>query len=136
VTWNGHLYKNCTAVVDYATAKADCEAQGYKLVAINDANEQTAVHDMIPIADQNNNNTGVWRWTGGTDPGKTGDWFWADGFQYWTGGRTGMAVNGSPFYWAATQPSNIRYCMAMEAKVGAWYGMDCAGIRPYICELY
>jgi hypothetical protein len=63
-----------------------------------------------------------------------GNWYWTDGLQFWTGGRGGTAVGGAYANFPMNQPAANRYCLAMEARRGPWYGMDCTGIRPYICE--
>ena len=34
------------------------------------------------------------------------------------------------------QPLTQDFCLAMEARNGIWFAMDCADPRPYVCELY
>jgi hypothetical protein len=94
------------------------------------------VHGTIPIADQNNNNTSLWRWLGGDDQTAAGDWQWSDGDLFWSGGAQGSAVGGAYSSWNKNQPLNNAFCLAMEARAGNWYAMDCSAAKPYVCEQY
>jgi hypothetical protein len=134
-TYAGHDYEMCDVGASYATAAADCASRGAKLVRIDDAAENTWVHSMIPAADQANNNTNLWRWLGGDDLAAVGEWSWADGTLFWTGGNKGASVGGAYANWTKNQPLNAD-CLAMMARDGSWYAMDCAAARPYVCELY
>jgi hypothetical protein len=132
-TYGGHNYWVCTAPKSYVSAALDCAGRGYFPLRIDSAGEQTFVHDLIPIADQNNNSTSVWRWLGAT--GALGDWQWGDGEKFWIGGNQGAAVNGAYTNWSNGQPGN-QACLAMQARSGLWTAVDCLATRPYICEQY
>lgn len=132
-TYGGHNYWVCTTPKSYVNAALDCAGRGYFPVRIDSAGEQTFVHDLIPIADQNNNNVSVWRWLGAS--GSSGDWQWSDGEKFWTGGNQGTAVNGAFTDWSNGQPGN-QACLAMQARSGLWTAVDCFATRPYICEQY
>jgi hypothetical protein len=106
------------------------------LCRIDDANEQTWVHSMIPAADQSSNATSVWRWLGGNDLVTTNDWRWDDGQAFWSGGKSGMAVNGAYTNWSPTQPGAQGQCVSMQARLGIWDNMTCTLLMPYVCEQY
>jgi hypothetical protein len=133
-TYGGHDYRVCNTPKSYIDAAVDCAGKGFYPVRIDSAGEQTFIHGLIPVADQNNNNTSLWRWLGAS--GSSGDWQWSDGTQFWTGGAQGMAVGGAYTNWNKNQPLNNQSCAAMEARAGTWYAMDCFATRPYVCEKY
>jgi hypothetical protein len=135
-TFSGHAYEHCDAPVTFADAAADCGARGLRLVKIETEDEQIWVHSMIPAADQSNNSTKLWRWIGGDDQVTVGDWRWSDGEAFWSGGNQGSAVDDAYTNWNRNQPLNNAFCLAMEARSGTWYAMDCDAPRPYVCELY
>jgi hypothetical protein len=132
-SYGGHNYWVCTTPKSYVNAAVDCAGRGYFPLRIDSAGEQTFVHDQIPIADQNNNNTSLWRWLGAT--GSSGDWQWGDGEKFWTGGNQGTALNGAYTNWSNGQPGN-QACLAMQARSGLWTAVDCFATHPYICEQY
>jgi hypothetical protein len=134
-SYGGHDYEHCDAPAAYASARADCESRGLRLARVDDAAEDAWIHSTIPAADQANNNTSLWRWLGGDDLAVASTWAWNDGTAFWSGGNKGMPVGGAYANWTKNQPLNP-HCLAMEARDGFWYAMDCAAARPYVCELY
>lgn len=134
-TYGGHDYEMCDVAASHAAAAADCASRGSLLARIDDAAENAWVHSSIPAADQANNNTSLWRWLGADDLAMLGEWRWADGTAFWTGGNKGMPTGGAYANWTKNQPLNP-HCLAMQASDGFWYAMDCAAARPYMCESY
>jgi hypothetical protein len=135
-TFGGHAYEHCDVPGTFADAAADCDSRGLRLAKIETEEEQIWVHSMIPAADQANNNTGLWRWVGGDDRATVGDWRWSDGEAFWSGGNQGAAVGNAYTNWNTNQPLTNAFCLAMAARTGVWYAMDCDVARPYVCELY
>lgn len=133
--YGGHDYELCDTPATYASARADCESRGLRLARLDDAAEDAWIHSMIPAADQANNNTSLWRWLGGDDLVVATEWRWNDGVAFWSGGNKGMPLGGAYTNWTKNQPLNP-HCLAMAARDGFWYAMDCAAARPYVCELY
>ncbi len=135
--FNGHNYAFCDSPLAWAAARTDCNSRGMFMVRIDDQAEQDWVHSMIPAADQANNATALWRYMGGNDLTTAGDWQWDDGQSFWSGGKSGMAVNGAYTNWAPTEPSGTQnHCVTMQARLGTWYNLDCPTARPYVCEQY
>jgi hypothetical protein len=123
--------------LNYVVARSDCAAKSMRLARIDDDPENIWVHSMIPTADQTDNNVRVWRGLGGNDLMTADDWRWEDGTAFWSGGTSGVAVNGLYTNWARGAPNGAALqCMAMEAAAGTWHNQDCAGARPYVCEQY
>jgi hypothetical protein len=135
--FNAHAYAFCDTPLNYAMARSDCAVKSMRLARIDDLAEDSWVHTMIPAADQASNNVSVWRGLGGNDLVTAGDWRWDDGQAFWSGGSSGVAVNGLYTHWANGAPTgSALQCLAMEARAGTWHNQDCAGARPYVCEQY
>jgi hypothetical protein len=135
-TFGGHDYEMCDAPAIFVDAASDCESRGLRLTKVESDAEHVWVHSMIPQADKDNNSTSLWRWLGGDDMTTVGDWRWSDGTAFWSGNQQGSAVGGAYEHWANNQPLTQDFCLAMEARNGNWFAMDCSDARPYVCELY
>jgi hypothetical protein len=135
-TFDGHDYEHCDNPATFADAAADCDARGMRLVKLETEAEQIWVHSMIPMADQANNSTTLWRWLGGDALVTAGEWSWSDGELFWSGGNNGAAVGGAYTNWNGGRPLNNGDCMAMQARSGVWHAQGCTDPRPYVCELY
>jgi hypothetical protein len=137
-TYGGHSYLFCTGLLTWAAAEADCEAQGMRLVRIDDVAELDWVGTVAFAAEGTNNSTTVWRWLGANDISVDGEWRWVDGEQFWQGTQTGMAVGGLYEHWANFQPLAKDDCAMMQNTNGTpyWNAMDCTLTNPYVCELY
>jgi hypothetical protein len=135
-TFDGHAYEHCDPPLTFAEAEADCDSRGLRLVKIETEEENSWVHSMIPAADQANNSTAVWRWLGGDDRATASDWRWSDGEAFWSGSNQGSPVGNAYNKWNTNQPLTNAHCVAMAARTGVWYAMNCMDARPYVCELY
>lgn len=136
-TNGGHDYLFCDAKVNWATARAECESRGMRLVRIDDAAEDT----WLPATA--NFSASMFRrdalWLGGYEPTTDGDWHWTDGAAFWLGAANGTAVGGLYTNWDPNEPNNAvgpEACLAMPLNKTTWYDWDCAAANYFVCERY
>ena len=134
----GHCYYLSSANnVEWAPAKAACEADGAYLASITTQEEQDLLSTMW--VDPMN----LIAWIGGTDTTTEGEWIWTGGAesgrQFWSGDQSGSAVNGAFTAWGNNQPGggtgeNCAQMRGHTAFVGEWNDERCDADRSYICE--
>ena len=116
-TYGGHVYLFCTGSQPWTNAQADCRGWGYDLVTIGDDGENGFVR-MNLSGDT---------WIGLNDRRSEGNYDWSDGspfgYEHW---RDPDAPRGAPAE---------RDCAEMDPASGDWLDVDCAGTRPYVCEV-
>ncbi len=97
----------------FVAAKAACEAMGAHLLVIGDADENTEMDQMLPLA----------HWLGYTDLASEGTFRWVNTapspYVNWVGG---------------TVPQEDDIDCAVLQDGGLWSNVDCATTNPYACE--
>jgi hypothetical protein len=137
LTYATHSYAFCDALVDWATARIECEQRGMRLVRIDDNAENVWLQ-----ANANFSATMARRdalWLGGYEPTVDGDWHWTDGDAFWDGGATGTAVGGLYTNWDSNEPNNAvgpEACLAIPLNKTAWADWACADKHYFACEVY
>jgi hypothetical protein len=137
LTYGTHSYAFCDALVDWTTARSECEGRGMRLVRIDDNAENLWLQ-----ANANFSATMARRealWLGGYEPTVDGDWHWTDGDAFWNGGVTGTAVGGLYTNWDSNEPNNAvgpEACLAISLNKTAWADWACADTHYFACELY
>jgi hypothetical protein len=137
LTYGGHQYSFCDALVDFATARAECEGRGMRLVRIDDAPENTWVHANAIFSAPMANREAMW--LGGLEPTVDGDWHWTDGQAFWSGGLNGTPVGGLYTNWDSKEPNNAvgpESCLSMPLNGTTWYDYDCTNRQYIACEQY
>ena len=137
LTYGGHQYSFCDALVDFATARAECEGRGMRLVRIDDAAENAWVHANAIFSAPMANREAMW--LGGLEPTVDGDWHWTDGQAFWSGGLNGMPVGGLYTNWDSKEPNNAvgpESCLSMPLNGTTWYDYDCTNRQYIACEQY
>lgn len=120
---DGHEYLFYPTRLPWAEARNVCLGQGFDLVTINDAAEDTWLKTQV--------SAGLPSYIGFNDRAKEGTWVWADGSQvsytHWrryepnnTSGAEHCAVNNAPATSSATG--------------GGWNDIPCTEYSAYICE--
>ena len=119
----GHGYLFYSTRLPWTEARKVCLAQGFDLVTVDDALEDTWLKQQVP--------TGRTAWIGFNDRAKEGTWSWSDGsqvgYQNWrryepnnSGGNEHCAVNNAPATSSATG--------------GGWNDIPCTEYVSYVCE--
>ena len=137
LTYGGHQYSFCDALVDFATARAECEGRGMRLVRIDDAAENAWVRANAIFSAPMANREAMW--LGGLEPTVDGDWHWTDGQAFWSGGLNGMPVGGLYTNWDSKEPNNAigpESCLSMPLNGTTWYDYDCTNRQYIACEQY
>ena len=121
---NGHIYKFVSGGISYTAARdaallSTYEGESGYLVNITSAEEQTFV---------SNNTTAEDIWTGLTDEGSEGTWYWRDGPEAGTIIGTGerssfITVAGQYSNWCNNEPNN--YNVGEDYMVTNWNGGSC-----------
>jgi len=115
-SFGGHNYAVCEDTRNWASAKATCEANGYKMLVINDLAEQNFVASKL---------TGNPYWIGYSDQDVEGTFKWYGDTSTFT-------------YWGSGQPDNggnVEDCVAMRWWAdGKWNDANCTDLRRYVCE--
>jgi len=135
--FDAHTYAFCDALVDWPTARAECEARGMKLARIDDALENGWVVLAAVFPDMGFRRQALW--IGAYEPLTDGDWHWTDGEAFWLGGSTGMPVNGLYTNWNPGEPNNAtgpEACAAIELNGTTWYDFRCSTPAFFVCEAY
>lgn len=136
-TFGGHNYLFCDGKVDWATARADCEARGMRLVRIDDAAEDTWLQTTANFSASMFRRDALW--LGGYEPTTDGDWHWTDGAAFWLGAANGTAVGGLFTNWDPAEPNNSvgpEACLAMPLNKTTWFDWQCSAPQYYACEQY
>jgi hypothetical protein len=129
--WNGTPYLLLRTGRTWGDARAACTAANLRIVEIETQAEQDHVWSLAG---------GQTTWIGGTDDATEGEWLWASGKKFWTGGFPGSAVAGVYSDWlAGTEPQNSapgENCATLFAPhQGKWADEPCATRSyPAICE--
>jgi Lectin C-type domain len=134
---NGHDYLFCDAMVDWATARAECEARGMRLVRVDDAAEDTWLQLTANFSASMFRRSALW--LGGYEPTIDGDWHWTDGDAFWLGAANGMAVGGLFTNWESGEPNNAvgpEACLAMPLNKTTWFDWQCSNPQYFACERY
>jgi hypothetical protein len=119
VTYNGHDYLFVVTPRDWGAAKTTCELNGYKLVTINDASEESFLQ-----YEESYRGGGQW-WIGYHDQGIEGSWIWDDG----------TVINYSN--WAPGEPNNDKNQDCAQDNYngsGQWDDNYCTAGLKFICE--
>ena len=121
---NGHIYKFVSGGISYTAARdaaliSTYEGESGYLVNITSAEEQTFV---------SNNTTAEDIWTGLTDEGSEGTWYWRDGPEAGTvigsGERSSfITVAGQYSNWCNNEPND--YSVGEDYMVTNWNGGSC-----------
>jgi hypothetical protein len=132
-----HQYAFCDALVDWATARSECERRGMRLVRIDDALENVWLQTAAVFSASMFRRDALW--LGGYEPTVDGDWHWTDGDAFWNGGANGVAVGGRFTNWDKNEPNNANgpeACLAMPLNGTTWFDWACAATHYFACELY
>jgi hypothetical protein len=103
VTYGTHQYVFCDALVDWATARGECEQRGLRLVRIDDDAENVWLQASAVFSASMFRREALW--LGGYEPTVDGDWHWTDGEAFWSGGANGTAVGGLFTNWIGPSPT-------------------------------
>ncbi len=111
----GHSYLIVKELKTWTDAAADAVARGGYLVEIGDKSEQDAIYQWIRNSGISTSYTAVpdgggiaYIWIGATDRASEGEWVWNGRNQsgasrmFWSGDKTGTAVDGSYYNWGGT----------------------------------
>jgi hypothetical protein len=138
-TYALHAYLFCDAIVDWATARANCESRGLRLVRVDDDAENTwlmMTAKSAPVSFRRSYTV----WIGGHEPTTDGDWRWTDGDPFWLGnGTTGAPVGGLYSKWDPTEPNNAtgnESCVAIPLSGMTWIDDRCSAGQYFVCEAY
>ena len=136
-TFNGHDYDFCDAMVDWSTARAQCEQRGMRLARIDDAAENAWLIANATFSASMANRDALW--IGGYEPVSDGDWHWTDGDAFWSGAANGMAVGGLFTNWDGREPNNAvgpEACLAIPLNKTTWFDWACTAAQYFACERY
>ncbi|XP_077973652.1 CD209 antigen-like protein 2 [Styela clava] len=112
------IYKRFTDNVDYATAKAQCEGMGARLVSTGIRNNRLK-NEIFP----EHYLTGAYAWIGLNDIDNEGIWVWSDG------------VNGSPSaIWGSSQPNGGRSENCAVVLLSGAFDIACSSGNRFVCE--
>jgi len=121
---NGHIYKFVSGGISYTSARdaallSTYEGESGYLVNITSADEQTFVSNFTTAEDI---------WTGLTDEGSEGTWYWRDGPEAGTiigSGKTSsfVTVAGQYSNWCNNEPND--YNVGEDYMVTNWNGGSC-----------
>ena len=134
-SYGTHQYLYCDALVDWATARAECERRGMRLVRIDDAPENTWLQATADFSASMFRRDALW--LGGYEPTTDGDWHWTDGDVFWSGDANGTAVGGRFTNWNGGEPDNAvgpEACLAMSLNGTTWTDWICASAHYFACE--
>lgn len=132
-TRNGVTYRFCRESRSFAAASSECEALGLRLARIDAAEENQWVRDRYKDSTVDLNDP----WIGARDAVTPGEWTWADGTLFWTGGNTGSVVQGQYANWNSGHPENGR-CGSFSGwdNQRLWESRNCSDTRHFVCKAY
>ncbi|XP_077973640.1 lectin-like [Styela clava] len=119
---NNLIYKRFTDSVNYATAKAQCEGMGARLVSTGIRNNKVKSEIFTK-----HYLTGAYAWIGLNDISNEGIWVWSD------------VVNVSPSkIWAPAEPTgglneDCAHMILLNSKLDVYDG-GCTGPHRFVCE--
>ena len=137
-SYGGHQYLFCDALVDWATARAECEttrdAAG--------AHRRRGREHLAP--GERDFSASMFRrealWLGGYEPTTDGDWHWTDGDAFWSGDANGMAVGGRFTNWNGKRAEQRRRSRGLPLDVAQRHDLVrlrvCASAQYFACEQY
>jgi len=137
LTFGTHQYAYCDALVDWSTARAECEARGMRLVRLDDSLENDWLVTNASFSATMFRREALW--LGGYEPTVDGDWHWTDGDAFWSGDANGAAVGGRYVNWNRGEPNNAvgpESCLAMNLNGTTWYDWACNDTHYFACEAY
>jgi hypothetical protein len=137
LTYGTHEYAFCDALVDWATARSECERRGSRLVRIDDDAENVWLQANAVFSASMFRRDALW--LGGYEPTVDGDWHWTDGDAFWSGDANGSAVGGLFSNWDRAEPNNAvgpEACLAMPLNGTTWFDWACAAMEYFACERY
>ena len=132
-----HTYAFCDALVDWATAQAECERRGMRLARVDDNLENNWIQQTANFSASMMRREGLW--LGGFEPTIDGDWHWTDGAAFWSGDSNGMAVGGLFTNWEKGEPNNANgpeACLSMPLNGTTWFDWQCTSAQYFVCEIY
>jgi hypothetical protein len=136
-SFGSHAYWFCKTPTGRADALAVCVSGGLSLVRIDDDGENTWLLDTATSLGMISSTLvpSDLLFTGANDIAQEGNWQWADGVQYWSGGPSGSAVGGLYANWMPMDPqtSTNRRCAGIFFT-GKWQARSCTALQPYVCE--
>lgn len=135
-TYNGHAYMVCATPLAWAAAGAVCASKTFKLVRIDNNQENNALTNFSSLHLSNNS-----FWTGGTDQAQQGTWVWPDGGLFWSNSSPTALYNNWPLPYEPTASATERCAEVICTgagyfKPGDWNNLDCGTQRYFICEMY
>jgi hypothetical protein len=134
----GSRYLICPIDRTYAEAEATCAEAGMTLAMIDDAPENDWIWNAVRRSYR-----GVQPFVlmGASDRESEGDWRFADGRPFWSGGASGDEVGGEYVNWDAAQPNDRspvttteEDCGAITLSNGKWNDVRCELDCPFVCE--
>jgi hypothetical protein len=137
LTYGAHQYAFCDALVDWATARIECEGRGMRLVRIDDDPENVWLLANAAFSASMFRRDALW--LGGYEPTVDGDWHWTDGDAFWNGAANGMPVGGLYANWDTSEPNNAvgpEGCLAVSLNKTGWSDWGCANRHYFACEMY
>lgn len=132
-----HQYAFCDALVDWATARSECDRRGMRLVRIDDPLENVWLQTAAIFSASMFRRSALW--LGGYEPTVDGDWHWTDGDAFWLGAANGTAVGGLYTNWDKSEPNNAvgpEACLAMPLNGTTWFDWACSATNYFACEQY
>jgi hypothetical protein len=136
-TYGGHDYLFCDALVVWATARAECEQRGMRMVRIDDSAENDWLLANAEFSASMARREALW--LGGFEPTTDGDWQWTDGAAFWSGGVNGTPVGGLFTNWDGREPNNAvgpEACLSVPLNGTTWFDYACDNRQYFACELY
>ncbi len=126
-------YAYYTTALSWSDAKIACASIGGKLATIKNAGADAAIAS-IALTDS---------WFGAADNNSLisgsseGNYYWIDGYPFWTGGQAGSAVGGAYTNWETGEPNNLggENCLLKYSSNGKWNDYGCGNGRHYVCEI-
>jgi len=137
VTNQGHEYAFCLETLTQAAARADCNARGMTLAVIEDQAENSWIAQTLSSQYEGDSTRAF---IGANDSTTEGEWRWADGVAFWSGGANGDPVNRRYTNWVDGEPNNespipgAADCLTMYLSDGTWGDLSCDAELPYVCE--
>ena len=137
-TRDGKDYLFCTTDQLYTVAERTCADAGMSLVLIDDDEEDQWVWTTL---DRRYVGVQPFAFIGADDRTTEGEWYFADGVQFWRGTADGMAVGSRYSHWGLQQPNDLspvtqtqEDCGAIVLVDGSWGDVRCELPCPFVCE--
>ncbi|HEX6277939.1 MAG TPA: C-type lectin domain-containing protein [Polyangiaceae bacterium] len=131
-------YLFCTADRPYPMAETTCANAGMTLVLIDDENEDEWVWTTL---DRRYGGVQPFAFIGANDREQEGEWFFADGVQFWSGAEDGERVGERYVQWGPGQPNDLspvtltqEDCGSITLADGTWNDARCELACPFVCE--